>query len=387
MPLAHDSDQQLFAATVDHFLADLPSQLQAKELTRHDAPPDAEAIGPLWSRITTELDLVGLPLAEDIDGGGGTWREVGIVLEAAGRRLLVAPYLSTMTGVRLLEATAAPGAEPMLGRVAREGLRVMAAVEATEFAEAEYVPTIRATRSGDTARLTGEVRAMLDGALAQVLLCAAREGNTLVLYAVEATDAVITPLPTVDITRGLATVRLEDAPGIRLSATDAHEAVREALHFAAVATALEAIGSAERCLALTVEYANIRQQFGRPIGSFQALKHTCADLVRRIEPAKAAAYAAMEAIAEHDPDLPRLASLAALSAVEAYAATAGAAIQLHGAIGFTWEHELHMHFKRAVANRTLFGSGRQHRRLLAQNLLRQALLSPPPVVQTVGEAS
>jgi alkylation response protein AidB-like acyl-CoA dehydrogenase len=379
MPLAYDKDQLLFADTVEQFLADLPSGLGAKHLTQDDAPPDAAHLDPLWSRITTELDLVGLPIADNVGGGGATWCEVGIALEAAGRRLLVAPYLSTMTGIRLLEATGAPEAETLLARVARDGLRVMAAVEASAFADSAFVPTLQVTASG---RLRGEVRAVLDGALAEVLLCPAQENDALVVYAVDAANAIVTPLPSLDITRGLAAVRLDDAPGIRLVTSTGSDAVREALLFASAAIALESIGGAERCLQLTVDYAKTRQQFGQTIGRFQAIKHSCADLVRRIEPAKAAAYAAMEAVAAHDPDLPRLASVAAYSAVEAFVATAGTAIQLHGAIGFTWEHELHLHFKRAITNRTLFGSNRQHRRLLAQHLLGEVSLASsfgPPV--------
>lgn len=260
----------------------------------------------------------------------------------------------------------------------------MAAVEATAFSDDEHTTSLAVTRHEDGERLTGEVRAVLDGNFAQYLLCPAREGSDLVVYGVAADDAKITSLPTLDLTRGLATVRLDDAPATQLSRPDAATAIRKTLDFGAIGIALESIGSAEQCLALTVEYAKIRQQFGQVIGSFQAIKHACADLARLIEPAKAAAYAALEAVATHDPDAPRLASVAALSAAEAATEAAGGAIQMHGAIGFTWEHELHMHLKRSITSRALFGSRPQHRRRLGQALLAQSTQTAPTPGQVIG---
>ena len=145
--------------------------------------------------------------------------------------------------------------------------------------------------------------------------------------------------------------------------------LKDALAFAAAGLALESIGGAECCLQLTVDYVKSRMQFGQPIGQFQAVKHMLADVVRVLEPAKAAAYAAMEVAATREADLPHLASIAKLSAVDAYAAAAGTSIQLHGAIGFTWELDLHLHFKRAVTCRSLFGTSKEHRRSLARDLL------------------
>lgn len=369
MPLALDADQALYAETVQRFLSGLPETDSIRSLITGDRPPDPVAAGRIWRRLVDDLGATALPLGEGL-GGGASWREVGIVLEGIGRNLAAAPYTSVMTAVRLLEATGSPAAEPLLAAAA-EGHRFVVAVPASSWG------TVTPTLTYADGRLAGAVHGVLDAAHAETWLCPVAVAGALRIAVVQAADSSVVARAGVDVTRGVGDVGYDGAPATLLEGGDVAEAVAEALAFAATAVAVEAIGGAERCLRLTVDYANVRQQFGRPIGSFQAVKHTLADVVRLVEPAKAAAYAALEAVATDDPDQPRAAALAKLTAVEAYAAAAGAAIQLHGAIGFTWEHELQLHFKRAVSSRVLFGRRDRLRRLLASHLLHEAVLAQP----------
>lgn len=365
MPLALDEAQRLYADSVRRFWTSLPDTDRVAGLIADGSPPRPTGVRSLWDRLSSELRSPALAIDGALGGEDATWREAGIVLEATGRHLAAVPYLAVMVAVRLLQGVADSEAQELLAEVATKGRRVVAAVHAGSF----FGSPVASSLTYDHGRVVGAVDAVLDAAHADVFVCPVTTKDGTRLAVVEAGSATVTPTPSLDLTRGLARVGFDNAPAQLIGEEPADQRLRAGLVLAAAAVAMECVGGAEACLELTVDYAGFRQQFGQPIGQFQAVKHALADVVRVVEPAKAAAHNAVEAIALGDPAVATAASVAKLSAVEAYAAAAGAAIQLHGAIGFTWEHQLHLHFKRAVTCRSLFGSRAEHRRVLAEALL------------------
>ena len=212
---------------------------------------------------------------------------------------------------------------------------------------------------------------VLDGAQANLLIVAAKTGAGTSLFAVDPSGAGVTTtnLATMDQTRKQAKVELDGAPATLVGTDGAGWSTLErVLDLAAVALAAEQVGGAQKVLEEAVQYAKDRVQFGRPIGSFQAIKHKCADMLLEVESAKSAAYYAAWCAAELNDELPSVASLAKAYCSEAYFHAAAENIQIHGGIGFTWEHPAHLYFKRAKSSELLFGDPTYHRELLAQRI-------------------
>jgi alkylation response protein AidB-like acyl-CoA dehydrogenase len=231
--------------------------------------------------------------------------------------------------------------------------------------------TAQATASGDGYSISGTKMYVLDGHTANAMIVAARTDAGVSLFAVDPSGAGVTatPLSTMDQTRKQAKVVLDGANGT-LIGTDGGgwDVLSTVLDLAAVALAAEQVGGAQMCLDMSVEYAKVRVQFGRPIGSFQAIKHKCADMLLEVESAKSAAYYAGWCANEMNDELPSVASLAKSYCSEAYFHAAAENIQIHGGIGFTWEHPAHLYFKRAKSSELLFGDPTYHRELLAQRI-------------------
>ncbi|MBV8160638.1 MAG: acyl-CoA dehydrogenase, partial [Acidimicrobiia bacterium] len=200
---------------------------------------------------------------------------------------------------------------------------------------------------------------------------AARTGDNVSLFTVagDAEGLTRTPLATMDQTRKQARLEFSGTPA-KLLGTEGEgwPVLSRVLALAAVALAAEQVGGAQKCLDMSVEYAKVRVQFGRPIGSFQAIKHKCADMLLEVESAKSAAYYAGWAAAELNDELPTVASLAKAYCSDAYFHAAAENIQIHGGIGFTWEHDAHLYFKRAKSSQLLLGDPTYHRELLAQRI-------------------
>ena len=214
-------------------------------------------------------------------------------------------------------------------------------------------------------RLDGTKMFVVDGHIAQLLLVVARTDDGLGLFAVDASDAgvVRTLLPTLDMTRKLARVELSGVPARLVSGPgDATDALSRALDLALVALTAEQVGGAQRCLDMAVDYAKIRMQFGRPIGSFQAIKHKCAEMLIEVESAKSAAYHAAGSTAD---ELGVAAAIAKAYCSEAYFQVAAETIQVHGGIGFTWEHDAHLYFRRAKSSQLMLGDEHYHRERFA----------------------
>jgi alkylation response protein AidB-like acyl-CoA dehydrogenase len=317
-----------------------------------------------WKRLGDELGLMSLVVPEQFGGAGATLAEVAVVIEELGRVLLPSPYLSTVLVSSVL-ADAAPRV-PDLAAEFLPGLATGAVVGAFALS-ADVVES--------AGRLTGRAQLVVDGAQADLFLV--RAGRE--LFAVRASDVVVAPVDTLDQTRGQATVSFDGAPGVGLGplADRAEDLLRMAL-------AVEAVGSAREALDRTVEYLKIRVQFGKPIGSFQALKHRCADLAVSVESARATALAAVgaaigPATMESGVDFATLAPLAKLHCTRVLRQVAGEMIQLHGGIGFTWEHDAHLFFKRAKSSEVLYGTPSQLRRLVGE---RSGLIGAVPLERT-----
>jgi alkylation response protein AidB-like acyl-CoA dehydrogenase len=212
----------------------------------------------------------------------------------------------------------------------------------------------------------------LDGAQADLLLTLARKPDgDLILLAIDArqTAVIIEELPTLDMTRRLAGVQYIDAVGDVVAEGEAlRHALDRMLDIAAVALACEQVGGASRALEMTVEYAKIRTQFDALIGSFQAIKFKCADMLLNVEAARSAAYYAVAALDNDNADFQLAASAAKAVCSESYMSVSSEMIQIHGGIGYTWEHDAHLFFKRAKASQILFGDAEEHRERLADRL-------------------
>jgi alkylation response protein AidB-like acyl-CoA dehydrogenase len=272
--------------------------------------------------------------------------EVAVAVAELGRVLLPTPYLSTAVAALVLAAAAGdgPAARRYLPGLADGSM--IGALAPDSAVTAVPDPGAGRARAGYT--ITGVARHVVDGGVAGLLLVP--DGDR--LLAVATADAVVEPVETLDQTRRQAVVRFDAAPAVAVGRAD------RALALYRVLAAAECVAAAEHCLATTVEYLRTRRQFGRAIGSFQALKHRCADLAVAVAAAEATARAAVWTAATDPAGLAALAPLAPLAALycsRAFVDVAAEMIQLHGGIGFTWEHEAHLYFKRAKSTQLLLG--------------------------------
>ncbi len=330
----------------------------------------------VWSRMV-ELDWPGLGLPEEAGGLGMGYVAVAFVAEELGRAVAPGAFLATVTqfapAVRELQ-----GPSDLLARVAAGQVTgAVALAEESGWEPAAVVATARETAEGWV--LAGTKRAVLDGARAdEVLVIARAEGTSgpegLGAFLVDGSDLDATPRPVIDPTLPLADLGLEGVvvPPARVLAPPGAGGVPEALERAGqeaiVALAASTVGACRVVFERTVDYAKVREQYGRPIGSFQALKHRMADMFLAVERATALCYFAALTIAEEDPRRALAASMAKAAAGECQELVARDGLQLHGGIGVTWENDLHFPVKRAITGDTLYGNAVHHRARLAQML-------------------
>jgi alkylation response protein AidB-like acyl-CoA dehydrogenase len=290
-----------------------------------------------------------------------------------GRSLLCAPFFSTvvLAANTLLHSGDDAAKKEHLPKIASgETIATVAFTEPSgKWDEAGI--TLEATQTGDGWALTGTKMFVLDGHTAGIIIVGGRTSQGVTLFVVDgdAEGMTRTPLSTMDQTRKQAKLELANTPATLLGTEgDGWNTLSKVLDLTAVGLAAEQVGGAQRVLEMAVEYAKVRVQFGRPIGSFQAIKHKCADMLLEVESAKSAAYYGMWCAAELNDELPSTASLAKAYCSEAYFHAAAENIQIHGGIGFTWEHPAHLYFKRAKSSELLFGDPTYHRELLAQRI-------------------
>lgn len=341
---------------------------------RSAAPPDqVRAVSAadghdqrLWRRLCTELGLAGLHVAERRGGAGGTLVEAAIAFEELGRALTPVPLAATVFAI---EAILRMGSEEQQSRLL-PGLLAgdqPAALAVSGPADTDTATATVHAADYNVARvlLSGEYAPVLHGHAAGMFVVPAVTDGVVVLHVVDADDpgVRVERLPSFDTTRPVSRLRLARARAEPLTAGTS-DGIDRVVDTARVLLAAEMLGGAEACLDMAVEYACSRKQFGRSIGSFQAVKHACADMMIEIDASRAAVmFASMTA---DDPDQLRIcAPLAKAQAADTFTQCAGSAIQVHGGIAFTWEHDLHLYFRRAKSSEALFGSSAQHRALLA----------------------
>ncbi len=369
MNFAFTEEQEELRKTVRAFLEAKSAETAVREQMETDSGYDTA----VWSQMGEQLGLQGLAIPEEFGGSGYTFVELGIVLEEQGRALLCAPFFSTVVlaaNTLLHSGDDAAKAAHLPGIASGETIATLAFTEPSGKWDESGITT-EATASGDGWTLNGVKSFVLDGHTASLIIVAARTAKGVSLFTVagDAAGLTRTALSTMDQTRKQAKLEFAGTPATLLGTEGEGWAVLSTvLDLAAVGLAAEQVGGAQKVLEQAVEYAKVRVQFGRPIGSFQAIKHKCADMLLEVESAKSAAYYGLWCAAEQNDELPSVASLAKAYCSEAYFHATAENIQIHGGIGFTWEHPAHLYFKRAKSSELLFGDPTYHRELLAQRI-------------------
>ena len=369
MNFAFSEEQEDLRASIRSFLESKSAEASVREVMETTEGYDKA----VWDQLGGQLGLQGLAIPEEFGGQGYTYVELIIAFEEMGRSLLCAPFFSTVAlaaNALLVSGDDAAKKEFLPGIASGETIATVALTEDSGRWDEAGV-TLEATASGDGYTLTGHKMFVLDGHTANLILVAAKTANGISLLAVKGDAAGITKtaLSTMDQTRKQARLEFDGTPATLVGTEGAGWAtIAKTLDLAAVALAAEQVGGAQKCLEMAVQYAKDRVQFGRPIGSFQAIKHKCADMLLEVESAKSAAYYAGWAAAEDSDELPVVASLAKAYCSDAYFHATAENIQIHGGIGFTWEHPAHLYFKRAKSSELFLGDPTYHRELLAQRL-------------------
>ena len=372
---AFTDEQRQLRAAVRKFCSENFDEQTVRGLMESDPPFDAK----VWARLGAELGVLGLSVPEADGGVGGTLVDQAVAVEELGAALACGPLFGTvfLAIPALVAASAGQARDELLAELV-EGRRT-AAFAVPDRAGVPGEVTV--TADGD--QLTGTVERVVDAGAADDLLVAARSADGIALFAVDASASGVerTPLGTLDLTRPQATVRLSGARGRLLAGPDeADRVVGHALHVAAALLAVEQVGAGQHLLDLSVEYAKSRLQFGRPIGSFQAVKHRLADLLVDLEHARSTAYHAVWALSDGSDDPALAAAIAQATCSAAFSRIAADTIQVHGGIGFTWEHQAHLYFKRATTDAALLGTAEQHRSRIAELVLDTAEAGRVPKV-------
>lgn len=323
----------------------------------------------LWSGFS-EMGWTGLLVPENYGGAGLGYLELSVVLDEMGRLVTPGPFFASavVATTAMIELGSTDQQERWLPAMASgEKVATLAVFEKARDWGLEHLRT-SAVEEGGVWKLSGTKRYVLDGHVADLLFVVAKVGDGLGVFVVDADSPGLTvsQVPVLDPTRRQAVVELDHVvAAARLQGGSS--GLARVLRLGSVALACEQVGGAQRVLESTVAYARTRHQFGRPIGSFQAVKHRCAEMLMKVEHAKSVAYHAARVTDDLD-ELDIASPLAASVSSEAYLWAAGESIQIHGGIGFTWEHEAHLYLKRAKSASLLLGDPRFHRSLLAEAL-------------------
>jgi alkylation response protein AidB-like acyl-CoA dehydrogenase len=371
---AFSEEQEELRRTVRQFLEAKSPETEVRRLME-----TTEGYDPaVWKQMGQELGLQSIAIPEAFGGQGFTFIELGIVLEEMGRLLLCAPYYSSVVlaaNAIINAGTEAQKQELLPGIASGDTIATLAFTEPNGKWDVTGI-TLEAQESGGGWTLSGEKMFVLDGHTANTIVVVARaagttgtEGISFFTVSGDADGLTRTPLSTMDMTRKQAKLEFANVAAEPLGELGSGwAAYSKTLDQAAVALANEMMGGAQFVLDMSVQYAKDRVQFGRPIGSFQAIKHKCADMLLEVESGKSAAYYASWAAAEDNDELPVVAALAKAYCSEAYFHATAENIQIHGGIGFTWEHPAHLYFKRAKSSEIFLGDPTYHRELLAQRI-------------------
>jgi alkylation response protein AidB-like acyl-CoA dehydrogenase len=362
MKYGFSSEQDEFRSNLRRFLADRAPIKETRRLMELEAGWEREG----WKALNTELGLTAVRVPEEYGGHGFGFGEHCIVLEEMGRALVCAPYFATTVlaaGAILHAGSAERKAALLPGIASGDTVATLASAEDNGSWDAEAC-TLTASVAG---RLNGYKSFVLDGHTADLIVVLARGPAGLAFYTVEGNAPGLTRrlLKTMDPTRKLARLAFTDVEGTLLGASEG--AYERVMVEAAVCLSNEMVGGAERLREDALAYSMMRMQFGKAIASFQSMKHKAADMLLDVELAKSAAYYAAAALDDGDDDIAVTASLAKACASDAYSQTATHAIQIHGGIGFTWDNDTHLWYKRAKSSDVLFGDAFYHREQMMKN--------------------
>ena len=366
-------EQQEFRSVLRRFLEDKSSTTEVRRLMETDEGCDPE----VWRQLSQELGLTAIHIPESYGGQGFGVGELAIAVEEMGRALLCAPYFAStvLAATAILKTGSEDQKQLMLPDIASgETVATLALAENSGAWDTSGV-AMTATANGDKYTLEGTKSFVLDGCTAGVIVVVARkagssgdDGVSFFTVAGDAAGLKRAQLNSMDPTRKLARLTFSGVEAELLGVEGgAAGPLAETLDIAAICLANEMVGGAERLRESAVEYANMRVQFGRAIGSFQTLKHKAADMLLEVELAKSAAYYAAAAADEHDEEVSALASLAKAAAADVYMQTAIHTVQIHGGIGFTWDNDTHLWFKRAKSSEVFLGGSAYHRERMMQN--------------------
>jgi len=375
MDFGFNADQEMLRATARKFFENECTS----DFVRARMAEDEGFTEEFWTKLA-EQGWLGLVYPEPYGGAGLGFVDLTVLLEEMGRAVMPGPFFSTVLlgGLALLEAGSDAQKKEWLTKIAEGRARVTLAwtEPSARWDAAGVTTTAKATGSGFT--LSGTKLFVPDAHVAHALVVVARtaegqnpeDGISLFLVPTDARGVSVTLLPTMDQTRKLCEVKLDDVavPAAAMLGTrgGGWTPLTRVAQRATVALCAEMCGGAQKVLDMTTEYAKIRIAFGKPIGSYQGVKHKAADMLVDVENAKSLTYYAAWAVDENVPEAALAASMAKAYTSDAFRKVAGAGIQLHGGIGFTWEHDLHLYFKRAKASEFTFGDSTYHREKVAQ---------------------
>jgi alkylation response protein AidB-like acyl-CoA dehydrogenase len=367
--------QKLLRDSAREFLARLCPPERVRELLATETAHDEK----LWQAMA-EQGWLGLVVAEEYGGLGLGLVELAVVAEEMGRACLPGAFLSTLTAAALIaRAGSAAQRAQYLAPLAAGALKAsVALLEDDASWDADSVQ-LEAPRADGNFSITGRKLFVPDAEVADLLICVARDGDRLALLPVArgASGVRLKPMPAMDETRkfyevAFADVRVHEADAFGADGAE-RAALQGAFEVATVALCAEMVGGMQWVLDTTVEYAKTRQQFGRVIGSFQAVQHQCADMLLLTESARSAVYYAAWALNEADPSARVAVSIAKAYCSDAYREVGNRGIQVHGGIGFTWEHDLQLYYRRSKAAETLFGDATFHRERIARYVVDEGV--------------
>ena len=374
MDFGFNADQEMLRATARKFLENECTS----EFVRARMAEDRGFTREFWTKLA-EQGWLGLVYPETYGGAGLGFVDLTVLMEEMGRAVMPGPFFATMLGgLVILEAGSDAQKNEWLAKVAAGEARLTLAWTEpnARWDAAGVTATAKASAGGYT--LSGTKLFVPDAHVADALVVVARtregkrpeDGVSLFLVPANAAGLSVKLLPTMDQTRKLCEVKLNDvavpASALIGAADGGWAPLARVIDRASVALCAEMCGGAQKVLDMTTEYAKIRIAFGKPIGAYQGVKHKAADMLVDVENAKSLTYYAAWAVDENVPEAALAASMAKAYTSDAFRKVAGAGIQLHGGIGFTWEHDLHLYFKRAKSSEATFGDATYHRERVAQ---------------------
>lgn len=370
MDFEFSEDQELLRESVRRYLED---NAPLTPYVRDRVDDDRGTSDAVWKGLA-ELGLMGILVPEEFGGAGLGMLEMGVVLEEMGRLVHPGPFpTSSLFGVSLIRAGGSTEDQrALLSSLADGSRRASVALYEAGSRNAWRTPKTRARSEDESFFVTGEKVHVPDASAADFFLVAAEGPDGFGIFALESDPAnvIITPTPLVDPTRKVATVVFTDAPARRLTGANAVDAVQEALDRSIVGMAVDGVGCAARALEISLAYAREREQFGVPVGSFQAVQHLLADMLQTLELGRAGTYYALWAAEEAEADeAHRAATMCKATVSDAFAGIGADAIQVFAGVGFTWEYDVHFYYKRLLSLQHMHGGSSEHLEELASILL------------------